>query len=171
MDVGLLGAGLPDAARKELFSYAYMTAIAAIAGCELLVPKMDYDSLDGQVLSTEGRRPQLAVQLKATARRCIANGQLDFDLSIKNYNDLRTEERTVPAMLVVLHLPEEPEQWMTHEPNQLLLRNDAYYLNLAGLPASTNAVSVRIHIPLQQRLTGESLRALLNHVADHRRLP
>jgi hypothetical protein len=167
----LLGRGLPENAKKELFSYAYMTAIAAAAGCELLIPRMDYDSLDGQVISSAGRRPQLCVQLKATSSQCIADGQVTFSLPIKNYDDLRTEERVVPAMLVVLHLPEDRDHWLTHEQDLLLLRNNAYYLNLAGRPAVDNVRSVSVHIPVEQRLTSASLQTLLDHVADHRRLP
>ena len=85
MGATLPGVALPPPARKELYSYAYMAAIAASAQCELLVPKMDYNSLDAQVLSTAGKCPQLGVQLKATAQRCIRDGHVARD-STKNFS-------------------------------------------------------------------------------------
>ncbi|HLY00917.1 MAG TPA: DUF4365 domain-containing protein [Candidatus Cybelea sp.] len=167
----MLGAGLPENARKELFSFAYMAAIAAAAGCELVTMKMDYDSIDGLVVSSAGKRPVLCVQLKATSQRCVENGRVSFPLSIKNYDDLRTEQRGLSAILVILHLPEDRERWLTHEPDQLLMRNNAYYLNLRGKEAVDNKESVTVHIPVDQRLTSASLQNLLDHVAEHGRLP
>jgi len=162
---------LPEPARKELYSYAYITAIAASAQCEILVPKMDYDSLDALVLPTRGGRLPLSVQLKATAADCINNDNVVFDLPIKNYDDLRSTERGIPAMLVVLHLPNEEDRWVTHQSDALLLRNTAYYLNLLGSPAVANQMTVRVHIPVEQQLTKGSLLGLLQHVATYRRLP
>ncbi len=162
--------GLPEGARKELYSIAYLAAVAAAAQCELLIPKMDYNSVDGQILATFGKQPQISVQLKATAQDCIKDGHVLFDLPIKNYNDLR-RQRTVPAMLIVLHLPQAEEHWMSHEIDLLSLRNNAYYFNLLGMPNTTNTKSLRVSIPVAQRLTRESLLTLLDHVSEHRCLP
>lgn len=166
----IVAAALPEPARKELYSYAYITAIAASAQCEIMVPKMDYDSLDAIVLPTRGVRLPLSLQLKATARECIENDEVVFDLPIKNYDDLRSPER-LPSLLVVLHLPTEEHQWVTHQPDLLLLRNSAYYLNLLGRPEVQNEKTVRVRIPVAQRLTKESLLGLLQYVAVHKRLP
>jgi hypothetical protein len=165
------GSGLPESARKELFSYAYVTAIAAAAQCEVLAPKMDFDSVDAQIFSMSGRRPQINVQLKATAQDCVAGDTVVFDLPVKNYNDLRSVERCVPAMLVVLHLPKEELDWISHTIDLLSLRNSAYYYNLSGLPPIENTTTVRLRIPSAQRLTKESLQTLLDHVSKHKRLP
>lgn len=167
----IAAAALPEPARKELYSYAYITAVAASAQCEVLVPKMDYDSLDALVLPTRGGRLPLSLQLKATAQECIENGEVVFDLPIKNYDDLRDPARGIPSLLVVLHLPREEDRWVTHEPDLLLLRNSAYYLNLLGSVAVHNEKTVRVRIPVAQRLTKDSLLELLQHVADHKRLP
>lgn len=148
-----------------------MTAVAAAAGCELHVPKMDYDSLDCQVISFAGRRPQLWVQLKATSQPCVANGRVTFRLPVRNYNHLRTVERTVPAVLVVLHLPTERTDWLSHNIDSLLLRNNAYYFNLAGHPEVQNRRNVTIRIPTGQRLTSDSLLRLLDCVSNNRALP
>ena len=147
-----------------------MAAIAASARCELLFPKMDYNSIDGQILATFGKHPQIGVQLKATADECIQGNDMVFDVPIKNYDDLR-RERVVPAMLVVLHLPKAEDDWMSHDIDRLSLRNNAYYFNLRGREASTNSSTVRIRIPVAQRLTRDSLLGLLQHVSDHRCLP
>ena len=163
-------AELPGGARKELFSIAYVSAIAAAAQVEFMRPAMDYSSIDGYLLATAGTCPQIGIQLKATAQDCITEGMLVFDLPIKNYEDLRAP-RAVPSMLIVLHLPSIENDWISHGADMISLRNSAYYLSLAGLPETENVSVVRVRIPLTQRLTKESLLSLLQHVADHKRLP
>ena len=162
--------GIPEAARKELYSVSYVTAVATSTQSEVLIPKMDYNSIDGFILATFGKCPQIGFQLKATSADCVQNDELSFDLPVKNYNDLRAE-RSVPSLLVVVHLPENEADWMTHQMDLLSLRNNAYYLNLLGMPDTTNTSTVRVKIPTVLRLTRGALLELLNHVADHKRLP
>jgi hypothetical protein len=162
---------LPENARKELYSLAYVSAVAASAGVQVEHLHFDYDSVDCQLVSKKPRRPQLGLQLKATATDCIQGDHLLFDLPIKNYVDLRDPERHVPTLLVVLHLPEEEDDWMRFSDQDLLLKNAAYYLNLVGFEESSNKKSVRVKIPLAQRFNRDSVNALLDYVGLNRRLP
>jgi hypothetical protein len=165
------GAGLPESARKELFSLAYASAVAASAGLEVFQVHFDFDSVDCQLISTKGRRPQLGLQLKATSTDCIEGDSLVFDLPIKNYKDLRDDQRHVPLMLVILHLPKAEEHWLQFGDQHLLLKNAAYYINLVGSPETTNQTSVRIRIPIAQRFNRDSVEQLMEYVGTNRMLP
>lgn len=162
---------LPENARKELYSLAYVSAVAASAGVQVEHLHFDYDSVDCQLVSKKPRRPQLGLQLKATAGDCIHGNHLLFDLPIKNYVDLRNPDRHVPTMLVVLHLPEKEDDWMRFGDQELLLKNAAYYLNLVDFAETNNKASVRVKIPLAQRFNRDSVNTLLEYVGLHRRLP
>jgi hypothetical protein len=90
-----------DNDRKERFSLAYISAVAAHAGylfSERVGP--DKDSVDGRIEGSEGRRPRVEFQAKATAREILRDDHLTFPLLIKNYNDLRLDSR-VPRLLIV----------------------------------------------------------------------
>jgi hypothetical protein len=165
------GLGLPETARKELYSLAYTSAVAAKAGLELLHIRFDFDSVDCQLISTKGRRPQMGLQLKATSTDRFEGDELVFDLPVKNYNDLRDDQRYVPTMLVVLHLPQLESHWLQFTHNDMLLRNAAYYYNLVGMPATTNTSTVRLRIPVAQRFNPDSVEMLMEHIGLYRILP
>lgn len=77
--------------RKALFSYAYITALAATVGYNVSVDPIDDDSVDCMLKSKQPGRGRLEVQLKATSAfpQPGTTQSLPFDLIIKNYNDLR----------------------------------------------------------------------------------
>ena len=54
--------------RKALFSLAYVAAVAARTGYQIVEPRIDKDSVDGILMGDEGRRPRIEFQAKATAR-------------------------------------------------------------------------------------------------------
>jgi hypothetical protein len=100
---------------KEELSYAFLHAIAARAGFTCARPAKDRDSVDA-VIEAHGkirpesrlRSPSLRVQLKATVMAASTASTFSFDLSIKNYNDLRREDYgDTPRLLVIYDMPEE----------------------------------------------------------------
>lgn len=54
--------------KKARFSIAYIGAVAAHAGYQVVEPPVDDDSIDGTIIGKEGRRPRIDFQAKATAR-------------------------------------------------------------------------------------------------------
>lgn len=170
MDLPPLDSALSLNARKELFSYAFIAAIAASANCDILHPKMDFNSVDCQLMSTADTCPQISLQVKATAEDSIKDGVLTFDLPIKNFVDLR-RPRAVPNMLVVVHLPTAESDWLKHGADMISLHNSAYYLNIKNLPDSSNTTSVSVKIPTSQALHRASLEQLLAHVSRYHKLP
>lgn len=148
--------GLPDAQRQENFSLAYVRAIAAERGFSVHRPEDDYDSIDLVItargsVTFDGRTskptsPSLALQVKCTFAKKPKDGQLKYPLPVKNYNDLRDPGRILPAILVVLHVPERWSQRLSWTEKSLIMRRCAYWKNLRGEPATTNQDNITIKL-------------------------
>ncbi len=158
MDDGLLTG--PD--QKEGLSLVYAKALAVRAGYSVSVPEPDRDSVDLRIQAGGAHRPALDLQLKATASIGEPrDGSLSFQLSIKNYDDLRIETQT-PRLLVVLELPHDESRWMSVTMDELILRRRAYWLNLQrNHKEITDQKTVTVHIPEQNVLSVEVLQRLM----------
>jgi hypothetical protein len=147
---------------KERLSVAYVTAVAARAGCQVARLDIDKTGIDAMVCPIAGARSQINLQLKATSSRlAAAGGNVKVALPIKNYDDLRDGSAIVPHYLVVLELPREPDQWLHVGPEELAIRGLAYYGSLVGLPAVTNTSSRIVTMPQSQRFDVPVLRRMI----------
>ncbi|MGF1525256.1 MAG: DUF4365 domain-containing protein [Candidatus Competibacterales bacterium] len=152
--------------KKERFSLAYIQAIAAHAGFDVAEPKLDRESIDGTLISHTGRRPRIDFQVKATARPLMRSDQLAFPLSLKNYNDLRSD-CLVPRILIIVLVPENEMQWLLHnQEEELILRHCGYWLSLANAKATDNNTTVTVHIPRSQIFDGHSLARLMHNANE-----
>ncbi|MDH6152621.1 MULTISPECIES: DUF4365 domain-containing protein [Paraburkholderia] len=151
--------------QKEQFSLAYVHAIAAHAGLNPSVPVVDDDSIDvmlkGKGYTGKVRDPAIQLQLKCTASPTIVGEVLKFDLPIKNYNDLRGTNVLSPRYLVVLTVPKELPDWIEHDPEHMVLHNRCFWVSLRHHPDIANDETVRVDIPMSQRLTTESVLKLV----------
>jgi Domain of unknown function (DUF4365) len=149
-------------------SLAYLHAVAANEGFAVDVPHIDSDSVDAEIcakgkidVTSTKHSPKIQVQLKATFNAEInENGEIPFSLSIKNYNDLRVDT-VLPRLLIILVLPPEQINWLTHQHDKLILQKCAYYINLKGLPSSTNAGHQTVYVPVTNMLTSVALKDLM----------
>jgi hypothetical protein len=150
-----------DNDRKERFSLAYIGAVAAHAGYLVVEARpIDKDSIDGELVSDEGRRPRIEFQAKSTARHLLRAGELVFPLSIKNYDDLRRDVST-PRILIVVVLPSSDRDWLIHGEDELRVRHCGYWLSLAGWPATMNRRTVSVRIPRSQVFNTLQLREMM----------
>ncbi|EXJ16334.1 DUF4365 domain-containing protein [Imhoffiella purpurea] len=149
--------------RKARFSLAYINAVAACAGFDVVEPKVDIDSVDGMLIAHRGRRPRLEFQAKATARDVVGDEVVTFPLSLKNYDDLRMDV-IVPRLLILVVLPQREEDWLTHGEDALILRHCGYWHSLAGASERENSARVTVHIPRAQRFTPEMLRTMMSWI-------
>ena len=151
--------------KKELFSTAFVKAIAAQVGFRTMIPDVDDDSVDiiikGRGYSAPIRNPQLEVQLKCTATDDESSDVLKFNLSIKNYNDLRGDDILSPRYLFVVVVPKEPKDWLSHEARFTKLQHCCYWMSIKDFPETTNTTSVTIDIPKTQVLSAESMLSLM----------
>ncbi|HHQ4491998.1 TPA: DUF4365 domain-containing protein [Aeromonas hydrophila] len=151
--------------KKELFSRAFVKAIAAQVGFRTMTPDVDDDSIDilikGRGYIAPIRNPQLEVQLKCTATDDDNPDFLKFNLSIKNYNDLRGDDILSPRYLFVVVVPKEPKDWLSHEPRFTIFQHCCYWMSIKDYPETTNTTSVTIDIPKAQVLNAESMQSLM----------
>jgi Domain of unknown function (DUF4365) len=149
-------------ARKEDFSRAVIRAVAATAGVTASVPERDQDSVDITFAAPDAEDSpgaRLDAQLKCSQNVILANGSFSFPLGVKNYDDLRWPSTTlyVPRILIVVHVPEDPLEWMTSDPEAMILKRCAYWVNLAGAPERENTSSVSVTIPTEHVFDAEAL--------------
>jgi len=146
--------------RKALLSLAYIAAVAARAGYQIVEPRVDKDSVDGILMGDEGRRPRVEFQAKATVRGILRTTHLAYPLPLKNYDDLRADT-IVPRLLIVVVLPRQEASWLRHSERELRLRRCGYWLSLAGMSDVANTTSVTVNLPRSQVFEAEQLAALM----------
>lgn len=157
-----------------MFSEAYLHAIAAVAGYGVTKPIPDTDSVDW-IVSAPGvgdtiRRPRLEIQLKCTAQDIIRQSHLHFPLEIKNYNDLRHPDPTLPCILIVVTVPDNIEEWIAHSETELSMRRCGYWVSLCGEPESLNTATVTVQLPRNQTFTPQALRTMMRRINDRKSL-
>ncbi len=138
---------------QERLSHSYLTTVAARAGCQIAKFDIDKSSIDAIVAPNSSSNKLLKFQLKATTKNIINGSDVLFDLSRKNYDDLREQDVIVPHYLMVLHLPGPIGDWLEVRPDDMILLATAYWGNLRGLPSSENLTTQRVYFPNTQRLT------------------
>jgi hypothetical protein len=147
--------------RKERFSLAYISAVAAHAGFLVTEPGgPDKISIDGFIMSDEDRQPIVPFQAKATTRRVGRASNISFPLPVKNYNDLRADVFG-SRLLIVVFLPADEAEWLTHSEAELRLRRCGYWVSLAGKPEKPNRRTVSVRIPRSQVFDTAQLRELM----------
>ena len=151
---------LDDNHRKAELSFAYLSALSAMAGytCQK-GPDPDLDSVDANVRAGGSMRSQFDVQLKATSSpNRLADG-LHFQLGRKNYDDMRAP-RLCPIILVVLELPDDPSEWLECSTKRLILRRCAYWQSLSEYPEIDSDSKVVV-IPDSQRLDLDAMKRFM----------
>lgn len=159
--MSLAGSPMSKNTTKERLSLAYIQAVAARAGYELLETKVDIDSVDGHLICTIGKRPRIEFQAKATAQNLWSGDSIAFPLSKKNYDDLRAET-VVPRILVVFWMPDDETQWLSHGTDQLTVRHCGYWLSLQGAPDRKDVETITVHVPRGQVFNETQLRDLMS---------
>jgi hypothetical protein len=156
--------------QKEEFNYAYVCALAAHAGLNKGKFEVDDDSID-VVFRSKGyvdrlvRSPQIEFQLKCTSQDLLAGEVLKFQLSRKNYDDLRGENFASPRYLAVLVVPEKTSEWLAHNDGHIALFNNCYWVSLRNAPETNNDTSITVDVPIAQRLTSDTLKLMIERAS------
>ncbi len=97
--------------------------------------------------------------------------KLEYDLKVKNYNELRVEQYGSPRILIVVVVPDAPKRWLDQSEERLVLRKcAAYWMSLRGAPETTNTSSIRVDVPRANLFTTASLARLLQAISEGERL-
>jgi hypothetical protein len=154
---------------KGHFGAAYVQTIAAGAGFGVQISGASMDGVGVdltvcQLPPSRRRARELHIQVKCSSGDLEAEAVV-VDLPIKNYDELREEGAQVPLVLVVVIVPEEPEEWIHQTEEQLVARRCAWWVSLVGQPARANRTEVRVRVPRTQIFTPDALRAIMERVA------
>jgi hypothetical protein len=136
-----------------------------VAGIKVLRTDIDDDSIDIGLERTGGCAAKLDLQLKCTADALPADGDISFELKLKNYDDLR-RSTVAPRWLVTLFVPPDCTEWLTvaTPPTEILLRRCAWWMSLAGRPSLDNTTSVIVHLPRANLFRPEALKTKFDEI-------
>ena len=153
--------------RKELFSKAYVRAVAAVAGCSVDQPENDYDSVDLciKAIGYDPMQPhRLELQLKCTSRDVLDAEFVRYPLNVKNYNDLRVTT-FIPRLLIVVLVPENIEEWIQQSESEMLIKHCAYWVSLRGMPETRNTNRITVELLRQNQFTAEALESIMQRIS------
>ena len=160
---------------KAELSYAYLHAVASRAGfgCSWGNRHDDGAGVDALVRFKERLAPDVTytesiieVQLKATSEQpTLQNGRFPFFLKRDHYEKLIGNENPLRRFLVVLFLPDDPDEWLGHTPDQLLLKRCAYWCSVRGAGDTTNKSGQTVYLPQVNAFSVAGLRGLMTRVA------
>lgn len=154
----------------ELFSKAFVRAIASVAGYMATPPELDRESVDLQLagVGAKGTKhsPYLDVQIKCTAEDDLTPGSFSYPLKIKNYDDLRDTELAVPRLLIVVIVPNDIDYWIEVSEAELVLRHCAYWHSLYDACPTTNTTSITVTIDRANVFDVDALNQLMATVAE-----
>ena len=162
--------------QKEEFSYAYVRAVATVAGCVCERTTAPLDRLGIDLILTGLKSPQLEnfpilyAQVKCTSRDIVNDDLVRFPLSVKNYNELRRINRYPPIILIVVVVPEKVEDWLQQSEASLCLQYSGYWLSLAGAVATENKDNITVSIPRKNVFTANSLELIMQQILTGERL-
>ncbi len=156
-------------------SYAYVHAVAAQAGfaCEVAGRQSDRAGIDARIQVKERLSPAavftdftIDVQLKATCQQpVLKNGHYSYWLKFDHYDKLRDTGILNARLLVVLFLPEQRTEWLSHTEDGLIARRCAYWVCLEGASPSDNETGQTVYIPGTNCFSHDGLRRVATKVA------
>jgi Domain of unknown function (DUF4365) len=153
--------------QKELFSYAYIHAVVSATGYSSEITKeKDRYGIDLTISGEEGNSfPQLDVQVKCTSMELPNDEFIRYPLKLKNYNDLRKENITVPRILVVVLVPDKIEDWLQQSEPELCMKYCGYWKSLRGEPETKNTRAVTVSLPRKNIFNVDALKSLMQRIA------
>jgi len=153
----IVGDGSPK--QKERFSRAWVIAAAAAADFTYEIVADDERGVDMTVHSHEHT---IDFQLKATSVPEIQDGCLVHDLDVRTYDLLRSKQRSGYGVLALVVVGPDTSAWHVMDDERTKLDRSAYYLPLFGMPATANEATVRLKVPVSNRLTPTAMQRLMD---------
>jgi len=158
--------------RKELFSHAYVIAVAAAAGYAVYpAPRVvDNDGVDltiaGVGLQGTMRSVRLDVQVKSTSSNIVAARSVNYPLDVRNHEQLSwAGDIGTPRILIVVTVPADVSDWTRHSEEELCLKRCGYWLSLRGDAPTANKATITVTIPRANAFTLRALETLMQRVA------
>lgn len=156
---------------KEEVSCAYVSFVASVAGYSFQRADRisDNDGIDATIIAPgkigPKRRPRIDVQIKCTSLDICDDQRVSYPLKIKNYEELRDENVDAPQILVVVLVPDNPDNWFIESEQEQRINFSSYWISLRGRPPTQNTTTKTIYIPRENLFTVNSLRNIMQRAA------
>ena len=160
--------------KKEQFSKAFIRAFSSTLGFNPSELEVDDDSIDLKLSSKNYTglfsSPELHIQLKCTEQIISKDNYLHFQLSKKNYNDLRNTNIAFPRYLFVFLVPNNISDWIVESNDKLELKYKGLWYSLRGLPDLKKQSSKIIKIPSSNIITRDILSKMMEFSSQSKSL-
>ncbi|WP_299090055.1 DUF4365 domain-containing protein [uncultured Microbacterium sp.] len=148
---GALLRGMPTRTTDlmEAFQIGTIGAIAAAGGCKISSWSVD-DGIDVTLTHTlNGHRVPLDIQLKSTTNGWnTSRSAISVQMRRKRYDELRSLNTGIPAILIVMDLPANQDDWAEVTPPVTTLRHALYWSSLRGnSPHPGDGEKVTVSVP------------------------
>jgi len=159
---------LPREHLLDELATAYVQAMAAAAGATVAISRRDY-GIDGTLRRILRSRNwyfdsgfPVDFQLKGTSTAAIESDHVAYDLKARNFDLIVGRPRmAIPYYLFLICFPRNEQNWIAVEDQRLLLGASAFWWTDSGF-RSQNERSVRLRIPIGNRLTISAIRAIVS---------
>jgi hypothetical protein len=162
--------------RQDAYSGAYIRAVCAVAGCDVVPSGTDNDKIDytasSRVRGSARTKPKIDIQAKCRMGPVPEGETISYSLDIETYDNLRDPLVSNPRILVVVFAPydETAETWIEQSETTLSLRHCGYWTTLKSLPPTENSTSQTVHLPKSNIFTPAALRLMMELTSEGREL-
>lgn len=169
--------------RMEDMSIAYLQAICAKNGYDIWYARHDNDCVDCRItckgypmanvdIAHTMSSPTVDVQLKSSFSgvTMLENGDVQYDIPVRNYNYLVDAHRLTPYILILLVMNRQENLWLEQNTDGLIITKCAYWVSLKGQEPTDNRASIRIVIPGGNVLTPEALNEIMVKISKQQEL-
>lgn len=150
----------------EQISVAFLRAVASEACVTMAHVSPDVDGVDVELSGQRVRIP-FAVQLKSTHTLDPSADSVSFRFELLDYNRLviNAGMRTYLAMLL---LPNPDTRWVRQSDGCLEIPHQMRWALMTGRPAVTDQTKVEVKLPIDQLVTPEWLRSVVDELLVER---
>ena len=129
-------------------------------------PSQDFDGIDGMIKGKgeKGQTRNIRVEFQAKCTHTLykkQNGDYSFSLDVDTYDKLRVTD-DLPAMLIIMRVPKNMNEWVTVDDTSTILKHHAYWVSLMGHGESASEKTITINIKKENILDSDTLTYIMN---------
>lgn len=151
---------------KEQLSFAYLDTICSYLGASLVSGShtLDNAGIDAVIVYNPDDptipRIHIEAQLKCTSKAKMDDSMLHYRINKHLYQRL-TARSAVPIYLFILALHTDVKNWIHEDEEKLISDGTMYWCDANRVESKVSAKTVLLHIPLENRVTRDSLDKLI----------
>lgn len=143
--------------QKEQLSVAFVHAIATRGGYTIGNWNVDKDGVD---VTLRHRGLMVDLQLKCTCSPIQTREGYSYPLDASTYDKLRERERSAPGYLGLVIAPRDVEEWIKHDPKEVLLACHGYWARIQDRDDPATGETKSITLPDLQVLDTDAMAGM-----------